>query len=515
MSLIGNTTEEQIWNYLMSKINNPYGVAGLMGNMFAESGLKSTNLQNTYEKKLGMTDETYTMSVDNGDYTNFVHDKAGYGLVQWTYWSLKKYLLDFARARNKSIGDLEMQLECVCTQFKTQYTKVWSALTSATSVKGASNTVLLQFERPADQSVTVQNKRAEYGQKYYDKFAQSVKEETSMSNSSLVDCIVKSPNHSGARTHSIDRITPHCVVGQLTAESIGGCFTSSSRQASCNYGIGTEGRVVLCVDEAYRSWCSSSNANDQRAVTIECASDMSEPYAMNSKVYNKLVDLCVDICKRNGKKKLIWFGNKEKTLNYSPASDEMIITVHRWFANKSCPGDWLYNRLGDLAKTVTQRLGGASATPSTPSTGNNTSFPATPFMVRVLVDDLNIRKKPEMNPNNIVGQTGKGSFTIVKVKDGWGLLKSYASGEDGWIYLENKSYVTVLNTTASTPAKKTYKEGDVIKLKAGATYYNGKKIPNWVFNSTLYYRGKNSDGIIFSTLKTGAITGVVKESAIQ
>lgn len=192
MSLIGNTTEEQIWNYLMSKINNPYGVAGLMGNMFAESGLKSTNLQNTYEKKLGMTDETYTMSVDNGDYTNFVHDKAGYGLVQWTYWSLKKYLLDFARARNKSIGDLEMQLECVCTQFKTQYTKIWSALTSATSVKGASNTVLLQFERPADQSVAVQNKRAEYGQKYYDKFCStSSKEETNMgySRQKVVDLV--------------------------------------------------------------------------------------------------------------------------------------------------------------------------------------------------------------------------------------------------------------------------------------------------------------------------------------
>lgn len=192
MSLIGNTTEEQIWNYLMSKINNPYGVAGLMGNMFAESGLKSTNLQNTYEKKLDMTDETYTMSVDNGDYTNFVYDKAGYGLVQWTYWSLKKYLLDFARAKNKSIGDLEMQLECICTQFKTQYTKIWSALTSATSVKGASNTVLLQFERPADQSVAVQNKRAEYGQKYYDKFCStSNKEEINMgySRQKVVDLV--------------------------------------------------------------------------------------------------------------------------------------------------------------------------------------------------------------------------------------------------------------------------------------------------------------------------------------
>lgn len=99
-------------------------------------------------------------------------------------------------------------------------------------------------------------------------------------NSPLVVYKKLSPNHSGQRTHSIDRITPHCVVGQLSAESICGCFTSTSRQASCNYGIGTDGRVSLCVEEKNRSWCSSSNANDQRAVTIECASDMNEPYAM-------------------------------------------------------------------------------------------------------------------------------------------------------------------------------------------------------------------------------------------
>lgn len=195
-----------------------------------------------------------------------------------------------------------------------------------------------------------------------------------MSNSSLVSYTKLSPNHSGQRTHSIDRITPHCVVGQLSAESICGCFTSPSRQASCNYGIGTDGRISLCVEEKNRSWCSSSNANDQRAVTIECASDMSEPYAMNSKVYASLINLCVDICKRNGKKKLLWFGDKTKTLNYSPKSDEMVITVHRWFANKSCPGNWLYARLGDLAAQVTKKLGGTSSTttpattPSKPST---------------------------------------------------------------------------------------------------------------------------------------------------
>ena len=180
-------------------------------------------------------------------------------------------------------------------------------------------------------------------------------------NSSLISYTNLSPNHSGQRTHSIDRITPHCVVGQLTAESICGCFTSPSREASCNYGIGKDGKIALCVEEKNRSWCSSSSANDQRAVTVECASDLNAPYAMTTAVYNSLVKLCTDICKRNGKKKLIWLGDKNKTLNYSPKSDEMVLTVHRWFANKSCPGDWLYGRLGDLAAKVTAQLGGTAA----------------------------------------------------------------------------------------------------------------------------------------------------------
>lgn len=187
-------------------------------------------------------------------------------------------------------------------------------------------------------------------------------------NSTLVKYTKLSPNHSGRRTHSIDRITPHCVVGQLSAESICGCFTSTSREASCNYGIGTDGKIALCVEEKNRSWCSSSNSNDQRAVTIECASDMKEPYAMNSKVYNSLVNLCTDICRRNGKKKLLWLGSKEKALNYNPKSDEMVLTVHRWFANKSCPGNWLYNRLGDLANKVTENLSGTTGTTPTPKT---------------------------------------------------------------------------------------------------------------------------------------------------
>ena len=150
-------------------------------------------------------------------------------------------------------------------------------------------------------------------------------------NSKMVVCTKLSPNHSGQRTHSIDRISPHCVVGQVTAESLGNIFSKSSYKASSNYGIDKDGRVGLYVEEKNRSWCTSSNANDQRAVTIECASDTASPYRM---------------------------GDKNKSLNYSPKSDEMVITVHRWFANKSCPGDWLYSRLGDLAKKVTAELSG-------------------------------------------------------------------------------------------------------------------------------------------------------------
>lgn len=257
-------------------------------------------------------------------------------------------------------------------------------------------------------------------------------EDVGMSNSSLVNCTVKSPNHSGARTHAIDRITPHCVVGQLSAESIGGCFTSPSVQASCNYGIGKDGRVCLVVDETNRSWCSSSNANDQRAVTIECASDMSAPYAMTNAVYEKLIALCADICRRNGKTKLLWFGDKNTSLNYSPKSNEMVLTVHRWFANKSCPGDWLYSRLGDVANRVTAQLSGSSSggTTSGGNAGSGSSGNYKTGMYKVNVGDLNIRKGPGTGYgiNGVI--TDKGTYTITDIQNGsWGKLKSGA----GWI----------------------------------------------------------------------------------
>ena len=312
-------------------------------------------------------------------------------------------------------------------------------------------------------------------------------------NSSLVSYTKLSPNHSGQRTHSIDRITPHCVVGQCSVETLGNIFLPTSRQASCNYGIGVDGRVGMYVEEKNRSWCSSSNANDQRAVTIECASDATEPYAFKDVVYQTLIKLCVDICKRNGKSKLLWLGDKDKTFAYSPKADEMVLTVHRWFANKSCPGSWMYARMGDLAAKVTAQLGGgtsgdteadypekltegyyrvrkawsdsksqkgaykilsnakkcADANPGysvfdnngvniyTPNTSTQTT-PDVPFTVKVSISDLNIRKGPGTDYSKTGKFTGKGVFTIVEVQSGqgssagWGRLKSGA----GWISLD-------------------------------------------------------------------------------
>ena len=171
MALTGANNEERIWNYLKAKGLNDYGVAGCMGNLFAESALKSNNLQNTYEKKLGYTDDEYVAAVDSGKYTNFVRDSAGFGLAQWTYWSRKQNLLNFAKSKNKSIGDLEMQLDFLWKELSESYKSVLNTLKTATSVLAASNDMLLKFERPANQGESVQKKRAEYGQKYYDKYA--------------------------------------------------------------------------------------------------------------------------------------------------------------------------------------------------------------------------------------------------------------------------------------------------------------------------------------------------------
>lgn len=179
-------------------------------------------------------------------------------------------------------------------------------------------------------------------------------------NSSLATYKRISPNRTVNRNHTIDRITPHCYVGQVSIEDMGAWLCNPGAKASATYGIGKDGRIGLFVEEKDRPWTSSSAENDNRAVTIECASDTVDPYEINGKVYNALIELCIDVCRRNGKDCLLWFGDKAKTLAYNPKSNEMVLSVHRWFANKACPGEYIYKRLGTIAETVTRALCGAS-----------------------------------------------------------------------------------------------------------------------------------------------------------
>ncbi len=165
------STEEIIWNFFIGKGLNAYATAGIMGNLYAESTLRANNLQDIYNSSLGMTDDEYTAAVDNGTYTNFVYDSAGYGLAQWTYWSLKQGLLAYAQSTYSSIGNTTMQLNYLWIELNDEYPSTLSALKSATSVREASDIFLTQFERPSDQSESVKALRASYGQVYYDKYA--------------------------------------------------------------------------------------------------------------------------------------------------------------------------------------------------------------------------------------------------------------------------------------------------------------------------------------------------------
>lgn len=226
-----------------------------------------------------------------------------------------------------------------------------------------------------------------------------------MSNSKLVDLIYKSPNYN-KRKGKISKITVHHTAGVVSAKTLGEIFAPKSREASCNYGIGSDGKVVLIVDEANRSWCSSNAANDHVAVTIEVSNSVNDyRWLVSNKVLAKLIDLCVDICKRNGIKKLNFTGDKNGSL-----------TLHNMFANTNCPGPYLESKIPYVVKEVNKRLG-----------ADKKEF--IPYRVRVTADALNIRAGAgtSYKINGVI--TDKGVYTIVEEKNGFLRLKSGA----GWI----------------------------------------------------------------------------------
>lgn len=178
-----------------------------------------------------------------------------------------------------------------------------------------------------------------------------------MANSKLVNVTKLSPNCSKPRNMKIDRLTPHHTAGVLSVESALDWFSRTTTKASCNYVVGNDGRIGLCVDEANRAWTSSSGANDNRAITFEvCNSANGGNWPVSDKAFNALVALCTDICQRYGKDKLLWIPNKNTALAYTPKSNEMLLTMHQWFANTNCPGPYLGSKFPELAQRVTANL---------------------------------------------------------------------------------------------------------------------------------------------------------------
>lgn len=234
-----------------------------------------------------------------------------------------------------------------------------------------------------------------------------------MSNSTL-SCMRRiSPFRNSPRNNIIDTITIHCVVGQMSVEGL--CAHFQTANCSCNYGIGPDGRICTIVDESDRSWCSSNAYNDNRAITIECASDAFYPYAINANVWKALINLCTDICKRNNIKRLVWSTDKYTRVNHLNGSN---LTVHRDYDAKSCPGDYIYGRLGQIAKEINQKL------------SNTPTEPFKPYQGQVNADDgLNCRTSPVNG--NVIKTYPDGTVFVISKEDGnWGY-----NGE-GWVCLD-------------------------------------------------------------------------------
>lgn len=337
-------------------------------------------------------------------------------------------------------------------------------------------------------------------------------------NSPLATVKVLSPNHSGLRTHEIDTITIHCVVGQCSAERIGKVFLPTERRASSNYGIGYDGEIGLYVEEKNRSWCTSSNANDQRAITIEVASDKTHPYAVNAEAYAALLDLVTDICKRNGIKKLVWSTNKNDRVSHLNGCN---MTVHRDYANKSCPGEYLYNRHGEIAAEVNKRLGAPVVIePEKPA--QKTMYYVQTGAYASKANAENQLKKVKNAGFDVLLKQSNGLY---KVQVGAYTVKANAVAMAE--KLKAKGFATYVTTTggivvaptSSTDSTTAIKVGDKVKCRAGVkTFSNGAKMASWVPTATLYVRAIESGGKVYlvSTLAAGNVyTGRVNASDVE
>ena len=536
--------EKVMWNYFKSKGLNDYGVAGLMGNLYAESGLRPCNLQNTYEKSLNMTDAEYTSAVDSGVYTNFVEDKAGYGLAQWTYWSLKRDMLAYFQTNKKSIGDGTTQMEFLCHQLSTSYKSVWTTLQTAKSVLEASNAVLLKFERPADQSEAAQNKRAGYGQKYYDKYA--VKEEVkveipkeeggngkmkySASNKPLVCMQTQSTCYKGTGPMTVKGVLWHSTGANnptlkryvqpsdvrpaedtydkakwlevLGKNPYNNDWNHITRQAGLNCWIGklADGTVttVQTMPWNYKPWgCGSGSKGSCNSgwIQFEICEDGLTDKAYFDKVYKEACEITAYLCDMYD---IDPFG----TVRVNGVDVPTILCHYDSYklglgSNHGDVDHW-FPKYGKSMATVRQDVADLMGTKT------STIEPADPNDEKPVVTNemYRVRKAWEDSKSQIGAYSQLQNAKNARDKAGNGYYVFNSKGEI--VYPEQPKKEEVIEASG------VLKVGQVVGLKADAKYASGASIPSWVFATKLYVREIRDDGkVVFSTVKTGPITGVV------
>ena len=494
---IAINAEQAVWDRLYADIQNPYGVAGVMGNFYAESALKSTNLQNSYEKSLGMTDDQYTAAVDNGSYTNFVHDSAGYGLFQATYWSIKESLLNYAKSKGVSIGDRDMQVDWFLQAMKNEYPAIWKVLTTATTVREASDAVLLKFERPADQSEAVQVKRAGYGQTYFDKYAAITQTPVSQPTIAINTETSQDEGCTAANVIAVavgeigyKEKTSNASLDDKAANAGSANYTKYARdfdQKYPNWYNGKKNGYAWC--DMFVDWCFLTAFGYEKALKLLCQPEKSAgagcTYSLRyyknkgqfhtsgpkpgdqiffgtsldnsshtgivekvdgSKVYTIEGNTSDQVARRSyalSNSRILGYGRPAYdaggTTQPTPVSTTKYYRVRKSWSDKN-------SQIG--AFTVYQNaVNCVDANPGYAAFDDNGNqvYPAvkqtfSPYLVRITISDLNYRKGPSTAYDSY-GYIEPGVYTIVDEQDGWGLLKAYADQRNGWIKL---SYTTKL-----------------------------------------------------------------------
>lgn len=472
-----------IWDFLKKEGFNDFGVAGLMGNLDAESALRPNNLQDTYSKSLGLSDAEYTAKVDNGTYTNFVRDSAGYGLAQWTYWSRKQNLLDYAKSKKKSIGDLEMQLEFLVKELKTSYTNsVYNILKSATSVQQASDVVLMNFERPAN-AAAKKTQRAQMGQVYYNKYVKGVENTTMATNTYKKGQKTKlSDNFSSVEfdCHGVGCCSETIINPKLVeyVQKIRDHFGKSITVTS-GYRCPVHNRNVGGATGSRHSKGDAADIVVQGVAPRDVAKYAESIGVKGIGLYETSADgHFTHIDTRD--KKSFWYGQKQAPRTTFGGSTTNVVTP-----SPNVNSDVLrFGDTGDAVKELQEWL---------VKLGYNVGAkgPDGDFGSKTYVAVVDFQEKHNLDKDGIVGPLTKEAIKEAVAKMDENII---VVPEDKELELE---------------------VGMEVMLTNDAVFTNGKSIASWMFGKKLYVRRISGDNITISTVKAGAISGIVDKKYLK